>query len=43
MPEYPVFFKPSADRQLRKLPADVGRRIAGEVATLAVNPDPPAW
>ena len=40
MPEYQVFFKPSADRQLRKLPADVQRRIAGEVATLAVNPRP---
>jgi mRNA interferase RelE/StbE len=40
MTEYQVFFKPSAERQLRKLPVDVQRRIVGEVATLAVNPRP---
>ena len=41
MTDYRVFFKPSADRQLRKLPSDVQRRIVGEVATLAFNPRPP--
>jgi mRNA interferase RelE/StbE len=35
-----VFFKPSADWQLRKLPADVQRRIVAQVATLALNPRP---
>lgn len=41
MAQYKVFFKPSADRQLRKLPVEVQRRIVGEVAALAFNPRPP--
>jgi mRNA-degrading endonuclease RelE of RelBE toxin-antitoxin system len=40
MAEYKVFFRPSADRQLRKLPAAVQRRIVVEVAALAFNPRP---
>jgi mRNA interferase RelE/StbE len=40
MREYRVLFKPSADRALRKLPHDVQRRIVGEVAMLADDPQP---
>jgi mRNA interferase RelE/StbE len=40
MAGYKVFFRPSADRQLRKLPAGVQCRIVAEVATLAANPRP---
>ena len=40
MAEYKVSFKPSADRQLRKLPAAAQRRIVGKVAALAFNPRP---
>ncbi len=40
MAEYKVSFKPSADRELRKLPAEVQRRIVGKVAALASNPRP---
>ena len=40
MPQYKVFFKPSADRQLQKLPADVQRRVVNEVAALAFDPRP---
>ena len=41
MPRYAVYFKPSADRQLRKLPRDVQRRIVAAVDALADNPRPP--
>ena len=40
MAKYRVIFKPSADRQLRKLPVDVQRRIVGDVESLARNPRP---
>ncbi len=40
MREYKVFFRPSADRALKKLPQDVQRRIVGEVAILAHDPRP---
>ncbi len=40
MREYKVFFRPSADRALKKLSQDVQRRIVGEVATLAYDPRP---
>jgi len=40
MAEYDVSFKPSADRQLRELPADAQRRIVDKVAGLASNPRP---
>ena len=40
MPQYKVFFKPSADRQLQKLPADVQRRIINQVAALGFAPRP---
>ena len=36
-----MFFKPLAERQLRRLPADTQRRIVGEAAALASNPRPP--
>jgi mRNA interferase RelE/StbE len=38
--EYAVHFKPSADRQLQRLPVSVQKRIVGEVAVLAKNPHP---
>jgi mRNA interferase RelE/StbE len=38
--EYKVFFKSSADRQLRKLSDALQRRIVGEVETLAHHPRP---
>ena len=41
MPRYAVYFKPSADRQLRKLPRDVQRRIVAAVEALADKPRPP--
>lgn len=41
MAQYHVFFKPSVDRQLRKLPTDVQRRIVRDVAALAFDPRPP--
>ncbi len=40
MRKYKVFFRPSADRALKKLPQDVQRRIVGEVAILAHDPRP---
>jgi mRNA interferase RelE/StbE len=40
MSPYKVFFKASADRQLRKLPDALQRRIVSEVALLARNPRP---
>ena len=40
MTRYRVFFKPSADRQLRKLPDALQRRIVAEVEMLARNPRP---
>jgi mRNA interferase RelE/StbE len=38
--EYKVFFKSSADRQLRKLPEALQRRIVAKVEALANNPRP---
>ena len=40
MRKYQVFFKPSADRQLQRLPFDVQRRIVRRVAALAYDPRP---
>jgi mRNA interferase RelE/StbE len=40
MREYRVSLKPSAERQLRKLPQDMQRRIVGDVALLARDPRP---
>ena len=40
MGEYKVFFKSSADQQLRKLPEALQRRIVGEVESLAHDPRP---
>jgi mRNA interferase RelE/StbE len=39
-PRYAVYFKPSADRQLRRLPVDVQRRLVGKIALLALDPRP---
>lgn len=41
MPRYAVYFKPSADRQLAKLPRDVQRRIVAAIEALADDPRPP--
>ena len=38
---YRVEFKPSAARALRKLDADIQRRVIARVETLAENPRPP--
>jgi mRNA interferase RelE/StbE len=38
--QYKVLFKSSADRQLRKLPETLQRRIVGTVETLAQDPRP---
>ena len=35
MPDYKVPFRPSVDRQLRKLPVEIQRRIVRDVAALA--------
>ncbi len=40
MPRCAVYFKPSADRQLAKLPRDVQRRIVAAVDGLADDPRP---
>jgi mRNA interferase RelE/StbE len=40
MREYKVYFKSSADRQLRRLPDAVQRRIVAEAAMLAHDPRP---
>ncbi len=37
---YKVFFKPSADKALQKLPLDVQRRIVAVVDALAIEPRP---
>ena len=37
---YRIFFKPSAERALRKLPLDAQRRVVRAVAALAGNPRP---
>lgn len=39
---YRVELTPSAARQLRKLDPQVGRRIAGAIELLALDPRPPA-
>ncbi len=41
MAAYRIFFRPSADRQLQRLPRDAQRRIVREVAALAHDPRPP--
>ena len=38
---YRVVLKPSADRELSKLPGDVQRRVAAKIAALADEPRPP--
>ena len=38
---YLVKFKPSAERQLRKVPPDQLRRIAAKIDSLAGDPRPP--
>lgn len=40
MSQYKVFFKSSADRQLRKLTDALQRRIVGKVEMLAHDPQP---
>jgi len=40
MDSYNVVFRKSASRQLRKLPADVIKRIAGRIDQLENNPFP---
>jgi mRNA interferase RelE/StbE len=40
MAEYQVLFRPSVDRQLRKLPVEVQRRVVRGVAALAFDPRP---
>lgn len=40
MPKYAVLFKPSADKQLRRLPEDVQKRIVRAVEALADDPRP---
>ena len=40
MADYKVSFKPSANRELQKLPAEVQRRVVAKVAALAINPRP---
>ncbi len=40
MPRCTVYFKPSADKQLAKLPRDVQRRIVAAVDALAGDPRP---
>ena len=37
---YAITFKPSADRELRRLPVEVQRRIVRAVEPLAENPRP---
>lgn len=39
--EYSVFLKPSADRELAKLPRDVQQRISRKLIELGRNPRPP--
>lgn len=40
MAGYAIYFKPSADKQLAKLPQDVQRRIVAAVDDLANDPRP---
>jgi mRNA interferase RelE/StbE len=40
-PRYQVLFAPAADRQLRKLPQAVQRRIVRSMEGLQTNPRPP--
>jgi mRNA interferase RelE/StbE len=40
VPRYRIFYKPSADRELQRLPVDVQRRIVKAVHRLADNPRP---
>ncbi len=38
---YTIELKPAAVRDLRKLPADVRRRVAARIDALAIDPTPP--
>ena len=40
MPPYAIEFKPSADKALKRLPAEVQRRIVTATERLAENPRP---
>jgi mRNA interferase RelE/StbE len=40
MPPYAIEFKPSADKALKRLPAEAQRRIVAAVERLAENPRP---
>jgi len=40
MPTYTVLFKPSADKQLQRLPKDAQKRIVRAVEALADDPQP---
>ena len=40
MPQYTIEFKPSADKSLKRLPAEVQRRIVAATERLAANPRP---
>ncbi len=40
MPQYAVFFKPSADKALRRLPKEIQRRIIIAVNNLQDDPRP---
>ena len=40
MPQYAIEFKPSADKALKRLPAEAQRRIVAATERLAENPRP---
>jgi mRNA interferase RelE/StbE len=40
MPDYKVLFRPSVDKQLRKLPVEIQRRIVRAVENLTSAPRP---
>jgi len=40
MPQFAIEFKPSADKALQRLPAEVQRRVVAATERLAVNPRP---
>lgn len=41
MAEYRVRFAPAADRQLRKLPREMQKRVKSVIDDLAIDPRPP--
>ena len=43
MDEYDVYFRPSADKALLKLPAKMQRRIVTAVEALCTDPRPEGW